>query len=91
MTKDKGIAIEYNGEIPKVLSSVRGHFVERMIAIAKEKDIPVYSDPDLAEVLINIEPGKEIPEDLFIAVSEVLAYCYSVNNKLKFKIDRLLT
>jgi flagellar biosynthesis protein len=84
-----GVALEYSGEIPKILAVARGLFFDRMIQIAREHNITIYKDPDLAEVLSQMPVGVEIPEILFKAVSEVLAYCYRINSDFKKKLDRM--
>lgn len=84
----KGVAIGYSPgmRVPKILAQARGFFVERLLQIAKENDITIYRDPDLTEVLSAMKEGDDIPEYLFRAVAEVLAYCYEVNDKFREKI-----
>ncbi len=90
MKEDKvGVALEYSGEIPKILAVARGLFFDRLIQIAREYNITIYQDPDLAEVLSQVPVGIEIPETLFKAVSEVLAYCYRINSDFKKKLDNM--
>ena len=84
----KGVAVKYGAMAPMVVAVARGKLVARMLEIAKINNITVYKDSDLAEVLSNLKVGMDIPEDLFIAVSEVLAYCYRVNSDFKVKMDR---
>ena len=87
MNKEKkGVALEYNGDIPKVTASARGKLLEKLLEIAKSHNITVYHDPDLTEVLYQLPVGSEIPEDLFAAVAGVLAYCYRINNEFKSKV-----
>ena len=84
----KAVAIGYTvGEIPKVLAVAHGILVNRLIEIAKENDITIYKDANLAEVLSVINVGSPIPDELFKAAAEVLAYCYETNNEFKRKID----
>jgi type III secretion system FlhB-like substrate exporter len=40
-------------------------------------------------VLSQVPVGIEIPETLFKAVSEVLAYCYRINSDFKKKLDNM--
>lgn len=87
MTERKGAALEYNGNLPRVLAVARGNMLEKMLQIAEEHNIPLYHDGDLAEVLSALEPGQDIPEDLFQAVARVLAFCYRINDEFKEKVD----
>jgi flagellar biosynthesis protein len=84
-----GVALEYSGEIPKILAVARGLLFDRLIQIAREHNITIYKDADLAEVLSQVPVGIEIPETLFKAVSEVLAYCYRINSDFKKKLDNM--
>jgi flagellar biosynthesis protein len=84
-----GVALEYSGEIPKILATARGLLFDRMIQIAREHNITIYKDSDLAGVLSQLPVGIEIPETLFKAVSEVLAYCYRINSDFKAKLDNM--
>lgn len=82
-----GVALEYSGDIPKILAVVRGILFDRLVQIAQEHNITIYRDSDLAQVLSQLPVGSEIPETLFRAVSEVLAYCYRINADFKAKLD----
>jgi flagellar biosynthesis protein len=86
----KGAALGYLPEwgAPRVLAVARGYMVESLLRLAEKYNISVYRDPDLSEALSALEPGNEIPEELFKAVAQVLAYCYSVNADLKEKAAR---
>jgi flagellar biosynthesis protein len=82
-----GVALEYSGDIPKILAVARGALFDTLIQIAREHNITIYSDADLVEVLAQLPVGTVIPEALFKAVSEVLAFCYRVNAGFKAKMD----
>ena len=84
-----GVALEYSGDVPKILSVARGLLYDTLIRIAGEYNITVYRDSDLAQALSLLPEGCEIPEPLFKAVSEVLAYCYRINSEFKTKLDNM--
>ena len=70
-------ALKYNrGEqsAPQVVASGRGKIAENIISLARQNDIPVHEDPDLALALTDLEIGQEIPVELYGAVAEVLAF-----------------
>ena len=85
-TENKGIALKYSGEIPKILAIARGELLKHLLKLAKENNITIYKEPDLAEILSKLEIGSEIPEDLYKAVAEVLSYCYSINSDFRKKM-----
>ncbi len=84
--EQKGIALEYSGDTPRIISKARGVLLEKMTDLAEKNGITVYKDKDLAETLYTLDTGEEIPEDLFKAVSRVLAYCYTVNSDFREKM-----
>ncbi|MEO5351604.1 MAG: flagellar biosynthesis protein FlhB [Magnetococcus sp. XQGC-1] len=67
---------------PVVTAKGRGEIAARIRAIAKEKGVPIVENPPLARVLYkDVELGHPIPQDLFKAVAEVLAYVYSLRRR----------
>lgn len=82
---DIAIALGYDDSrdsAPKILATGRGPIAEKIIAIAEEADIPVISQPYIAKILVNHEPGEEIPAELYLAVAEILAYVYRLQNRM---------
>ena len=55
---------------------------EQIVALAREHDVHIYESPELLEVLIRLELGDEIPESLYRAIAEIIAFTYSL------KVDR---
>ncbi len=86
---DKGIALKYFPKAPKVIAKASGTLLEKLLELARENNITIHRDPDLAEILSNLQTGSEIPEDLFTAISEVLAYCYKVNSEFKKRMNSI--
>lgn len=89
MKEKIGVALEYSGDIPKILAIARGILFDKLIEIADTYNITVYKDSDLAQALSQLSEGSEIPETLFRAVSEVLAYCYRINSEFRAKLDNM--
>jgi flagellar biosynthesis protein len=75
-------ALHYGGSgAPKVTAAGRGYIADRIIEVARENGIPVREDPALAEALAALELDTEIPEDLYTAVAEAIAWSYSLDLK----------
>jgi len=54
----------------------------RIIEIARENDVPIVRNQKLArEIYFNTEIGETIPERLYKAVAEVLAYVFTLREK----------
>lgn len=85
----KGVALAYDGEVPRIVARAAGELYERLLEIAREHGITIYEDPDLVEVLSAMETGSAIPPDLYRSVAEVLALCYRVNRDFRDKVDGL--
>ncbi len=83
----KSIALQYDKDAPKIIASARGILAEKMLKIAMEKNITIYKDDDLAEILSKFKAGDVIPETLFGAVSVVMAYCYRINSDFRRKLN----
>ncbi len=87
----KGTALEYSESkgVPEIIAQARGQFVENLLQIARDHDITIYKDADLSEALSVLNIGSEVPEELYIAMTEVLAYCYEVNDRFKRKAAKI--
>jgi FlhB-like protein len=83
-TRQKAVALRYEAEkdsAPRVVAKGSGLMAERIIALAHENDVHVLEDPDLVAVLSKLNVETQIPEELYRAVAEVLAFVYKVNNR----------
>ena len=75
-------ALRYEGTgAPKVTATGRGYIADRIIEVARENGIPIREDPALAEALASLELDTEIPQDLYTAVAEAIAWAYSLDRK----------
>jgi flagellar biosynthesis protein len=77
--KDVTAALRYTGTgAPQVVAAGRGELAERILACARDAGVPVHRDPELASSLASLALGQEVPEALWKAVAEVLAWAYSL-------------
>lgn len=80
------IALKYDKnkyEAPYILAKGKDLVAGKIKEIAKESDIPTIENKMLARSLFSAcEIGDFVPEKLYQAVAEVLAYVYSLNNKI---------
>jgi len=75
--RKKAVALRYDPEkdnAPVVLAKGYGELAERIIKIAKERNIPIVEDKDLISALIRVEVFEEIPPELYQAVAKVLVF-----------------
>jgi flagellar biosynthesis protein len=76
------IALFYDGKTtPRVTAKGQGHIAEEILALARAHNVPMYQDAALASLLARIELGEKIPEKLYVAVAEVIAFAYRLSGK----------
>lgn len=77
----RATALRYRGDgAPEVVATGTGRIAERILERAAENGVPVRDDPALAAALGGLDLGQEIPEELWKAVAEVLAWAYSLDH-----------
>ncbi len=80
--KKIAVALEYDGETaPKVTAKGLGDIADKIINIAAEHGIPLQQNDGLVEVLSEMDLGDEIPENLYKAIAEVIAFAYILTGK----------
>lgn len=76
------VALHYDEKTaPRVTAKGRGEVAEHILAVAKAHGIPLEENPALVGVLSELELGTEIPEPLYLAVAEVIAFAYMVRGR----------
>ncbi|GBD06913.1 Flagellar biosynthetic protein FlhB [bacterium HR21] len=69
---------------PIVVAKGADRIAEQIRRLAREAQVPIVENPPLAWSLYrSVDVDQEIPERLFAAVAEVLAYVYRVYNRAK--------
>ena len=77
------VALHYDGEeAPRVTAKGGGEIAEKILQIARENKIPIEESEQMVQVLSQINLGDEIPESLYIAVAEIIAFAYYVSGKV---------
>lgn len=78
----KAAALQYRrGEqrAPVVTAFGKGQLAEQIIAVARANGVYVQPDPDLIELLAQVDVGLAIPPQLYYVVAEILAFVYKLN------------
>lgn len=85
MSKPKlAVALEYERpHAPRVTAIGRDKLAEHIVELASQSGVPLHENPPLAAALSQVELEAEIPEKLYRAVAEVLAYVLRVSGKAK--------
>jgi flagellar biosynthesis protein len=82
----KAVAIRYTAEedsAPRVIAKGQGRLAERIVEIARAEGIHIQEDPDLVALLAKLDLNSPIPEELYRAVAEILAFVYRLNRGFK--------
>ena len=78
------VALKYDAatdSAPTVIAKGKGLIAEKIIALAREHGIPMRADPDLLQMLTQIDLDQAIPPTLYKVVAEVLAFVYRLNQR----------
>ncbi len=76
------IALQYDGKrAPRVTAKGRNELAEQIIELAREHGVPMQENEPLAALLSRVELGEEIPEALYLAVAQVIAFAYHLSGK----------
>ncbi len=77
----KAVALNYDHQgAPRVTAQGQGLIAEQIIRLAQENEIHIHESPELVEVLLRLELGDEIPESLYRAIAEIIAFTYKLKN-----------
>lgn len=77
------VALHWDGACaPRVTAKGRGEIAERILALARQHNVPIDQEPALIEVLAEVELGTQIPDKLFVAIAQVIAFAYTVRGQL---------
>lgn len=81
-------ALRYKTEednAPVVVATGRGDLADKIKEIAQKENVPIYRDEVLAQALVKLGAGAEIPEELYQAVAHVLVHIARLDRSLKDK------
>lgn len=81
----KAVALKYErakDNAPRLTAKGAGLIAERIIELAEKEGIPIAEDPDLVGTLAQLDFQEEIPQELYVAVAEIMAFAYRLNKKM---------
>lgn len=76
--RQTAVALAYDGGdgAPRIAAKGRGLVAEAIIERAREAGIYVHESPQLVALLMQVDLDAQIPQDLYIAVAELLVWLY---------------
>ena len=80
---DNAVALRYHGHnAPRITAKGEQQLAQRIIEAAEEAGVPLYPDPEMAMILSQVPLGEEIPDNLYKAIAEVIAFAYILAGKV---------
>jgi flagellar biosynthesis protein len=81
---DLAVALRYQpgDDEPRVAAKGRGAIAAQIVAVARDHGVAVRRDRSLAQLLGTLEIDSPIPLAAFVAVAEILAHLYRVDQQL---------
>lgn len=77
------VALQYDEvNAPRVTAKGSGDIAQQILEIARRHQIPLQENSELVKVLSKIELGDQIPQALYLAVAEVIAFAYLLKGKV---------
>ena len=78
--RSEAVALAYNAgnAAPTVVAKGRGLIAAEIISRAREAGVYVHESPELVALLMQVDLDARIPPELYVAVAELLAWLYSL-------------
>ena len=76
------VALRWDGQgAPKVTAKGRGETAEKILQLASDHGITLQHEKELVELLLLVELNHEIPQSLYVAIAEIIAFAYGISGK----------
>jgi flagellar biosynthesis protein len=76
------VALQYDGSsAPRITAKGSEALARQILEQAERHGIPLRQDPEMALILAQIPVGDEVPENLYRAIAEIIAFAYLVSGK----------
>lgn len=80
--RETAVALKYDGKkAPTVAASGLDEVAEEIIRIAREHEVPLYENAELAGILARLDLDEEIPETLYRVIAEILAFAFHLQGR----------
>jgi len=82
--RQQAVALAYHADegAPQVVAKGRGLMAEAIIERAKSAGVFVHESADLVALLMQVNLDDRIPPQLYVAVAELLAWLYRVEERI---------
>ncbi|MBN7769584.1 EscU/YscU/HrcU family type III secretion system export apparatus switch protein [Marinobacter daepoensis] len=81
-TAPAAVALKYDGERTPIISATgTWELAEEIIRIARDNNVPLYENAELAGILARLSLNEEIPETLYRVIAEILAFAFHIRGR----------
>lgn len=78
----QAIALHYDGhQAPVITAKGDDVLAEAILAIARDYEVPIYENAELVKLLARMELGDRIPEAMYRAIAEIIAFAWHLKGK----------
>jgi len=76
------VALKYDGnKAPEITATGTWELGEEIIRIARDHEVPLYENAELAGILGRLSLNDEIPEELYRVIAEILAFAFHIRGR----------
>lgn len=81
--RPSAVAVRYDTKdaAPRVVAKGYGNIADAIIRTAQENGLYVHESPELVSLLMQVDLDAQIPPQLYIAIAELLAWIYALEEK----------
>ena len=81
--RQQAVALAYaeGDAAPRIVAKGRGMIAEAIIERARAAGVYVHDSPELVGLLMQVDLDRHIPPQLYVAVAEVLAWVYRLEQR----------
>jgi flagellar biosynthesis protein len=80
----QAVALRYqpkSDRAPRLVAEGRGYLADKILELAQRHSVPVRHDRNLLQVLSRLDLNEEIPQEVYKAVAEILAFVYRLSSR----------
>jgi flagellar biosynthesis protein len=78
----QAVALFYDGDnAPTITAKGEGKTAQEIIDIARDSNVTLCENKPLLELLMALELGDEIPESLYTAIAQIIAFAYQLQGR----------
>jgi flagellar biosynthesis protein len=81
--RSTAVAVRYDPKdaAPRVVAKGYGTIADTIIRTAREHGLYVHESPELVNLLMQVDLDAQIPPQLYVAIAELLAWIYALEEK----------